>query len=83
MEQCRFPDALEIATVVIPKKGNSELVTNLCPISLIPCTGKIMEIFLNRFLVNFMEEDFMKYLTKVAIYPELAKTFNTVNHNIL
>lgn len=58
MEQCRFPDSWKSATVVvIPKKGNSKQVSNLRPISLLPVPGKILEHFLNQFLINFMENN--------------------------
>lgn len=114
VRQRRFPEHWKSATVVvIPKKGNSKLVTNLRPISLIPLPGKLFEQFLNRFLINFMEENnlftdkqmgfrrgrstlegcfsIVKDILdaanngsfSMAVYIDLAKAFNTVNHLIL
>lgn len=114
LEQCRFPTSWKSATViVIPQKGNSKLASNLHPISLLPTTGKILETFINQYLVDFMSTNdlFAKQqmgfrkdhstmegcfnltkdildavnegLTSMAIYIDLAKAFNTVNHTIL
>lgn len=114
LEQCRFPGCWKSATVVvIPKKGNSTLASNLRPISLLPLTGKIMEFFINQYLITFMTEQNLfapqqmgfrkdystteccftlvkdildatnEGLISIAIYIDLAKAFNTVNHSIL
>lgn len=51
-----FPSAWKIATVtVIPKAGNTSLVENLHPISLLPITGKIMEKIINTILMDYLE----------------------------
>lgn len=114
IEQRRFPELWKSATVVvIPKKGNSKLPSNLRPISLIPIPGKLLEVFMNKFLTQFMEVNglytdcqmgFRKErstlescftvvkdvldssndgMYSIAIYIDLSKAFNTVNHSIL
>lgn len=49
LEQCWFLKCWKSATViVIPKRGNSKLVSNLRPISLLPITGKNYGTFLKQ-----------------------------------
>lgn len=51
-----FPTAWKTAiTTVIPKSGDTALVNNLRPISLIPITGKITEKIINSIMMDYLE----------------------------
>lgn len=55
---CIFPLAWKIGTVVpLPKKGDTRLVTNLRPVTLLPVPGKILEKFLLNQLSKFLEDN--------------------------
>ena len=54
----RFPTAWKQALVIpIPKTGNSSLVQNYRPISLLPLPGKILEKLVHQQLSNYLEMD--------------------------
>lgn len=53
-----FPLSWKTAIVVpIPKQGYTKNIDNLRPISLIPVTGKILERFINDFIIDHMESN--------------------------
>ena len=52
----KFPSAWKLGTIIpLPKKANSEDVTDLCPISLLPVPGKILERLVCTRLNNYLE----------------------------
>ena len=54
----RFPNKWKKATVTpIPKKGDLQLVSNYCPISLLPTPGKIMEKLIHNQLVDHIDNN--------------------------
>lgn len=53
-----FPEEWKTAIVIcIPKGGNLQNPENLCPISLLPVTGKILETILNDKIVFHLEHN--------------------------
>ena len=109
-----FSDKLKIAKVIpLFKKGDSTLIENYRPISLLPVISKIFErVIFNQmndyFTLNNLFYDkqygFRKYHstelaalnvvdtivnhmdngnTPFAVYPDLSKAFDTLNHSIL
>lgn len=58
----KFPDSWKEATIVpIFKKGNSKMVQNYLPISLLPIIGKLMEKLIHTRLYNFLDD--IKYFS--------------------
>ena len=53
-----FPELWKKGSLVpVPKKGNSTLVTNLRPITVLPIIGKLYEIILSKRLTTFLEKE--------------------------
>lgn len=109
-----FPSSWKVAiTTVIPKPGNTCLVGNLRPISLLPVTGKIMEKIINFIIMDYLESqnklfdrqggfrkgrstvktahDLVNHIlinrnkgmTSAAVFIDIAKAFNCINHVLL
>lgn len=57
-----FPDEFKIARIsIIPKKGDTRLLDNLRPISLLNIVSKVMEKFVKQEIVDYMENNQLFY----------------------
>lgn len=113
-EEVEGGKAANLAPMIpIPKKGDTRIMNNLRPISLLPLPGKILEFFINEQIMRIMEneeifsEEQMGFRggrstmdccfglvdwvlsannsgeLALVVFIDLAKAFNTINHDIL
>ena len=53
-----FPDLWSVACITpLPKQGDSTLVSNLKPISILPLIGKLQEKLARNYFMNYLEEN--------------------------
>lgn len=58
----KFPTACKIAQIsIIPKKGDCRLLDNLRPISILSILGKVLEKFVKKVIVNYLDENELFY----------------------
>ena len=75
LDQGEFPDSLKISKVIpVFKKGNTSIVSNYRPISMVPVLSKIIESVMLKQLIGYFEENELLYDDQFGFRPGRSTT---------